>query len=317
MSKFSKKTVDKISATCILNMTDKIKRRVEIPLRVVILNEMCKIPLNKDIVGRYLALHQQINNRKRRILVIADELKCLWKKFNFPVLSEQTVIYKINQLVDLYVNYRKRKNDQFQTKLQYIYDITKLDGIWLSMEDKNFYQKQIESQGELGYTTAKVAPISSIHPSKRRYVDKIKDTGDIPDIHDESQIDDDIKSSFDDDYYPDIETKKKIYQNTNSAAKLVTQLSLSTKQASGVCRTLAAEESIELCTPSQSGIWRRIIKEGGKKISIIQNLLNLEKNFCLHFDGKRISKKEYQVVCLKSPSRSINLGIVLCKSVYN
>ena len=40
----------------------------------------------------------------------------------------------------------------------------------------------------------------------------------------------------------------------------------------------------------------------------------MKKNFCLHFDGKRIGKKEYEVICLTSPTRSVNLSAVCCDS---
>jgi len=40
----------------------------------------------------------------------------------------------------------------------------------------------------------------------------------------------------------------------------------------------------------------------------------IKKDFCLHFDGKRISKHEYQVVCLTNSFRELKLGIVKCPS---
>ena len=40
----------------------------------------------------------------------------------------------------------------------------------------------------------------------------------------------------------------------------------------------------------------------------------MKKNFCLHFDGKRIGKKDYEVICLTSPTRGINLSAVCCDS---
>ena len=51
-----------------------------------------------------------------------------------------------------------------------------------------------------------------------------------------------------------------------------------------------------------------------KNMVIIKSILTEEKNFCLHFDGKRLEKIEYQVVCLKSSTREIRLGIARCKS---
>ena len=34
----------------------------------------------------------------------------------------------------------------------------------------------------------------------------------------------------------------------------------------------------------------------------------------MHFDGKRIDNKEYQVVCLKSSARTLHLGVFACES---
>ena len=45
-------------------------------------------------------------------------------------------------------------------------------GTWLSSEDKEFYCKQIETSGRVGYTTIKLAPLSTIHPSKRPRIEK-------------------------------------------------------------------------------------------------------------------------------------------------
>jgi len=67
------------------------------------------MPLNKDVVGRFLGLHQEMRKKKVRIENIAKELNSLWNKFNFPVLSVQRVHSKITKLLDAYVTYRKKK----------------------------------------------------------------------------------------------------------------------------------------------------------------------------------------------------------------
>lgn len=50
-------------------------------------------------------------------------------------------------------------------------------------------------------------------------------------------------------------------------------------------------------------------KKGEKK-----SLLKEEKDYCLQFDGKRLVKQEYQVVCVKSATRDIRPGVARCKS---
>jgi len=67
----------------------------------------------------------------------------------------------------VFEKYRKRPNEEFEKNLPYIFDITKQSGNWYCSEDKELYRNQIESGGRVGYTTTKVASISTIHPSKR------------------------------------------------------------------------------------------------------------------------------------------------------
>jgi hypothetical protein len=76
--------------------------------------------------------------------------------------------------------------------------------------------------------------------------------------------------------------------------KLVIQHGLSTWQASRVCKSLSSE-GVELPTPSQSGVWRRVIKQGKLMKERIKKVLSEEKDYCLHFDGKKMNGEEYQV----------------------
>jgi hypothetical protein len=57
-----------------------------------------------------------------------------------------------------------------------------------------------------------------------------------------------------------------------------------------VCESLASS-NVALPTPSQSGIWRRVVKEGQLMQDKIKNVLKDENNFCLHFDGKKLQIK--------------------------
>lgn len=100
---------------------------------------------------------------------------------------------------------------------------------------------------------------------------------------------------------------------TSHAVKLVTKKSLSSNKAAVVCSSLA-EDGINVPTPSQSGVWRGVIRSGEAAKGKIKSILEEEKNFCIHFDGKRILHQEYQVVVLKSPVRELKLGIVKCDS---
>ena len=90
---------------------------------------------------------------------------------------------------------------------------------------------------------------------------------------------------------------------------------LSTNKASKVCASIA-EEGVVLPTPTQSGVWRGVIRLAEKKKDEIKSLLIQENDYCLTFGGKRLVKQEYQVLCLKSAARDIRLGAVRCKSVH-
>ena len=39
-----------------------------------------------------------------------------------------------------------------------------------------------------------------------------------------------------------------------------------------------------------------------------------EEKFCLHFDGKKIEGKKYQVVCLQNSDKTLNFDVLKCKS---
>ena len=80
-----------------------------------------------------------------------------------------------------------------------------------------------------------------------------------------------------------------------------------------MCGSLADDGAVQLPTPSQTGIWKGVINEGRKKIAEIKVILQQENNFCLHFDGKRLARKEFEVVCLQSSLRQLNLGVVICE----
>ena len=311
--KISKTCVDASSSVWQQNLKDRVTRRSAIPLRPDELFHLSRMPLKRDIIGRFLGLFEAMKEKKVRIKKIADEICILWNKLNFPLVSSQRIIFKLTKLCNAYVDYRKKNNRNLENQLRKVFDVTKQDGTWLCSEDKQLYRSQTQSNGTIGYTTTKLAPSSSIHPSKRRrIVDKVtvmvEDKDDLSDNN--SLYDDADKCSNDPDFQPNEEYSRRKYQSTKSAAHLVTNYSLSTRQASRVCRMLSNEGADPISTPSQTGVWKRVIKDGKEMKSKIINILKNDTDFCLHFDGKRIMSKEYVVVCLKSPSRSLNLGVI-------
>jgi len=290
-------------------------RRKSIPNFNFSLFSLCKMPLKKHILGRFFGLFVEKKDKKERKSQIAVELIELWGKLNFPSITKQSVISKVSKAIDLYEKQRKRKNSvkNFEIDLENVFDITKKDGLWLSNEDKQFYLKQIESGTKIGYATMKSAP-TSIHPSKRIINNKASTSTSASTSTTLINSDTSINDSESDEYVPfPVSKPHKKYQCTTSAANLVTKQSLSTNKASNVCRNLA-EDGNDVPTPTQSGVWRRVIQDGEKKKIQIKMIIANEKTFCIHFDGKRLSNIEYQVVCFQSPTRCIKLGILKCES---
>ena len=220
---------------------------------------------------------------------------------------------KVEKLITSFEKHRKRPNAEFKENLANLFDITKTNGNWLCSEDKELYKRQIESGGRVGYTTVKVTPISTIHPSKG--AKRTSEPSTSQKVISESSDSEEGSSSgeCDPEAVPeDSPVKSATRHSTKSAAKLVSKHSLSTRKASQVLQSLA-EDGVSVPTPSQSGIWRRTIRDAEQVKNRLMELISEEK-FCLHFDGKKIDNKEYQVVCLNNDRRTLQLGILACDS---
>ena len=61
-----------------------------------------------------------------------------------------------------YEKYQRKPDEIFAQELQKIFDVTQPGGTWLCNEDKEFYCKQIETNGGVCYTTLKPASLSTI-----------------------------------------------------------------------------------------------------------------------------------------------------------
>ena len=339
LCKKSKESVDKNAEVWSKNFppaSKKLQRCSKIVLVDKNLVEFVRLPLKKDILGRIKFLYQEIKEKDVRINHVKEELFQLWSKFSFPTVSNQVVTAKIKKLLDQHDRNRKRSNGAFQNQLSAIFDITKTEGLWLCREDKDLYLKQLETGGNVGYRTDKVAPSSSVHPSRRKYcrlevqgtkrhsVEGCDHSENVRISDDENVSSSSVKRSDDEDSTSSSSSslssslsrtvnKRKLRSLTKPASKLVTKHGLSTRKAYVVCESLATS-GVKLPTPSQSGIWRRVIKDGQVMTNKIKEILLVEKNFCLNFDGKRMDGHEYQVVSIQSPERHIKLGISKCAS---
>ena len=88
-------------------------------------------------------------------------------KLNFPHVSDQAIRPKLQKLL-LENDYCRKKRD-FES-LNKLFDVTKVKGKWLCKENKNLYKRQIQSKGQVGYSTGKRASAQTIHLSKRRKI---------------------------------------------------------------------------------------------------------------------------------------------------
>jgi len=285
--------------------------------RVECLTNLTRLPQKWHVLGRYHTLLEENKLKSTRKQRICQELSELWVKFSFPTLSQQSINARLTKMILLHEENQRRPKEDFSIGLKSIFDITKVDGVWLCREDKELYHTQIESGGKIGYTTHKPAPKSSIHPSKRQRHLPIphEQRTTVYDMESESGsscegVSSETEDSCDEEPVPN---QRKKPCATHQATKLVCRNSLSTHKASKVCKSLA-EEGVSLPTPTQSGVWRGVIRLAEKKKGEIKSLLKEEKDYCLHFDGKRLAKQEYQVICIKNATRDIRLGVVRCKS---
>ena len=64
------------------------------------LNQMQRLPMEPDILDRYQTLASAVKSRKERIVLIAGEVKHLWKKLNLPMQQgKSTVERKIENVI--------------------------------------------------------------------------------------------------------------------------------------------------------------------------------------------------------------------------
>ena len=168
-------------------------------------------------------------------------------------------------------------------------------GFGCAKKKKHLYKKQMESQGCIGYTRSKFATKSTIHPSKRPRMNtevtygSCSTTENSETSSNESIAEKNDSSNFE--YTPEDQTSKRKYPSAKSASGQVSKFTLSTRLASRVCQSLA-DGGVDLPTPSQTAIWRRVIENRKIKAEKIKHLLQNEKNLCLHFNGKQMGKKK-------------------------
>lgn len=146
----------------VIDFKNSMMVRGPIPLVQTPLMDRTRMPLKRDIICRFSHMAPDIKGRKDRLKKISKEVQLLWtKQLNFPIISDQAVSAKLEKVFDGCT----RRGDY--GRLDDVFDVTKLDGEWLNAEDKELYKVQLESRGQVGYSSRKCADIKTIHPSKR------------------------------------------------------------------------------------------------------------------------------------------------------
>ena len=187
--------------------------------RMESLGSCIRLPTKVQVLGRYHTLFEKEKQKKIRIQIIRDELLQLWKKFSFPCKSKQAIFAQLEKLVTNYEKYQRKPDEIFAQELQNIFDVTQPGGTWLCNEDKEFYCKQIETNGIVGYTTLKPASLSTIHPSKRPRIEKSASSATKVQIDSILQIDCDSDASVDGSSYCESSSSESSSSDSQSQMK--------------------------------------------------------------------------------------------------
>ena len=237
---------------------------------------MSKIPKEQHILDRYKTLASELKSKKKRTLIQAGEVRQLWKNLSLPIQQgKSTFERKIENVIEQYERNTRRPGNYNFTKL---FNVTDEKGEWLCQEDKEFYKLQTSTKGKVGYCSRKEG-IKAIHPRKiKSFKRKVTEASVTEEIFDdnteeiaenkESVHEKQLPSSDEDFGKPSISKKQK----TASAIRSVTKAKLSTRKAHKVCKTLS-ESGVSIPTPSQSGVYRGVIKKGEElKKHFVENL---------------------------------------------
>lgn len=118
--------------------------------------------------------------------------------------------------------------------------------------------------------------------------------------------------NLDDDNYKPPGKQNQHKLSLNPAVTLVNNVNVSTKKAAKICKQLAGS-GITIGTPTQPGIYKAVIRSAKQKEEELAKTLKKE-DWCLHFDGKKIGKKEVQVIVIKNEYKEVKLGVLVLDS---
>lgn len=249
----------------------KAKRPNEIKKAVLPLYHLYEFPKEINIIERYRGLVLE-KSKKKKILIISEELNKLWIKLNQKAMELKNVGGKVLKLITDYQKFLKRRQDT--NKFEKLFDIS--------------YKKRCYKKTNF-QSTLEVPPGS---------------------FCDLDLMCDDTKA-YDRDY-SSTASKQIPKLSSNIATFLVIDTNVSSNKAAMICKKMA-ESGVDVPTPSQKTIYRHVIKFAEQKVETNKQHLKLE-NWALHFDGKKINKKEIQVVVLKNDTKEIKLGVLVLEN---
>src|SRR5206468_1821949 len=123
-------------------------RRGKVAIYEAPLSERSRMPLKNHVIGRFKFLESTAKERRKRIGLIAVELKALWSKtLKFPHVSDQAICAKLANLLKDYEPCRKKQNFD---SLNELFDVTKVKGEWMCKEDENAASTSIRKHNPTG-----------------------------------------------------------------------------------------------------------------------------------------------------------------------
>ena len=174
----------------------------------------------------------------------------------------------------------RRKQKNLKTNWKMFLIPQKFMGFGCAKKTKISTKSKWNHKVVLGTLHRKLATKSTISPSKRSGMNtKVTygscSTTDNPETssNESTAVNNDSSIS---EYTPEDQTSKRKYHCAKSAPGLVSKFILPTRKASRVCQSLA-DGGVDLPTPSQTAIWKRVIENGKIKAEKIRHILQNEK----------------------------------------
>ncbi|XP_073847047.1 uncharacterized protein [Musca autumnalis] len=107
-------------------------------------------------------------------------------------------------------------------------------------------------------------------------------------------------------------SNKLLNRSIKPSVALVTEVKVSTRKAAKICQKLA-NTGVNIYTPSQAAIYKAVKRSSEQREELYRNTLK-DQDWCLHFDGKKMCKKEVQVIVIKNELVEIKLAVLVLEN---